>query len=118
MRCSTASQAATRGVASIEPQVWLRIGSATATDPGAAYPLRMNGRPVARIGAVLAAIGAAVAVVFFFQPWRSCPYEDTAVGCAMLPRDASVMIAGFLMAMIGIAVATIGVVSGRQRPTR
>ena len=82
---------------------------------GAAYPLRMNGRPVARIGAVLAAIGAAVAVVFFFQPWRSCPYEDTAVGCAMLPRDTSVMIVGFVVAMIGMAVATVGAVSRWQR---
>ena len=78
----------------------------------------MNGRLVAWIGAVLAATGATVAGVFFFQPWRSCPYENTAVGCAMLPRDASVMIAGFLVAMIGIAVATVGAASRRQGPMR
>lgn len=41
--------------------------------------------------ALLAGIGAIVAVVYFFQPWRSCDYEDTSAGCAMLPADAAVM---------------------------
>lgn len=84
---------------------------------GRPYPLRMNRRLVAWIGAALAVIGATVAVVFFFQPWRSCPYEDTAVGCAMLPRDATVMTVGFTVGMIGIAVATVGLASRPQRPT-
>lgn len=78
----------------------------------------MNGRLVAGIGAVLAITGTVIAVVFFFQPWRSCPYEDTAVGCAMLRRDATVMTVGFMVAMIGVALATIGLVSRPQRSTQ
>jgi len=28
-------------------------------------------------GAVVAVAGAIISVIFFFQPWRSCDYEDT-----------------------------------------
>ena len=41
--------------------------------------------------ALFALTGAIVAVVYFFQPWRSCEYEDTSAGCAMLALDATVV---------------------------
>lgn len=63
---------------------------------------------------VLMGIGALLAVVFFLQPWRSCSYEDTAAGCAMLPGDAAVMTAGLLVAIIGAGGLTVGLV-GRSR---
>lgn len=55
------------------------------------------------LGAAVALTGAAVTVLYFFQPWRTCPYEDTAVGCAMLDGDATVM-------MVAIAVTLLGVI--------
>jgi hypothetical protein len=58
--------------------------------------------------AVAALVGAVVTIVYFYQPWRSCDYEDTSAGCAMLPADATVMaIAMFatLAAMVVFALA-------------
>lgn len=43
------------------------------------------------VSGLVALVGAVVTIVYFFQPWRSCDYEDIAVGCAMLPADAPVM---------------------------
>lgn len=53
----------------------------------------MNRRLTTWISAGVVAIGSLIAIIFVLQPWRSCPYEDTAAGCAMLPRDAAVMTA-------------------------
>lgn len=62
-------------------------------------------RLLALIGASVAVLAAATAVLFFFQPWRRCPYEDTSVGCAMLPHDAAVMVTAFAIAVIGAGCA-------------
>ncbi len=43
------------------------------------------------VAAIVALAGALVIVVYFFQPWRSCDYEDTSAGCAMLAGDATVL---------------------------
>lgn len=66
-------------------------------------------------GASLALVSGAVVVLFFFQPWRSCDYEDTSVGCAMLPHDVNIM----LVAMLGLVAGAVVVAAGalaRQPP--
>ena len=68
------------------------------------------------LGTLVALVAGIVAVVFFFQPWRSCDYEDTSVGCAMLPADATIMgIAGFL-SVIGVVVLIVGIVGKEAVP--
>ncbi|WP_404434635.1 nucleotidyltransferase domain-containing protein [Microbacterium lacus] len=57
---------------------------------GSDHGARVRGWLVAG-SALVALVGAIVTVVYFFQPWRSCEYEDTSAGCAMLPVDATVM---------------------------
>jgi hypothetical protein len=54
--------------------------------------------------ALIALVGAIVAVVYFFQPWRSCDYEDTSAGCAMLPADATVMALAAVVTLVAIGV--------------
>lgn len=55
--------------------------------------------------ALFALAGAIVSFVYFFQPWRSCEYEDTSAGCAMLPIDATVM--GLAMVVTVMAVGML-----------
>lgn len=57
--------------------------------------------------AVFALVGAVVTVVYFFQPWRSCDYEDTSAGCAMLPADAAVMAGAAIVTLVAIGVFVI-----------
>ena len=66
---------------------------------------------MAVIGASAGLVGAATAVLFFFQPWRSCPYEDTSVGCAMLPNDAAVMVITLGVAVVGAGVFVVCMLS-------
>jgi hypothetical protein len=61
-------------------------------------------------GAVVASVGLVVAVVYFFQPWRSCDYEDTSAGCAMLPDDAAVMTLAMLATVVGLGVLAGGLI--------
>ena len=68
---------------------------------------------MASIGASVALLGAATAVLFFFQPWRSCPYEDVSVGCAMVPHDAAVMVTAFAIAVIGAGMLVVGRLQSR-----
>lgn len=75
---------------------------------------RRASRLIASIGASAALLGAATAVLFFFQPWRSCSYEDTSVGCAMLPDDAAVMVTGLGIAIIGSVVSVVGRLLSRR----
>lgn len=69
---------------------------------------------MALIGASVALLSAVTAVLFFFQPWRSCPYEDTSVGCAMLPHDAAVMVTALGVAVIGAGVFVVGRLQSRR----
>ena len=55
-------------------------------------------------GALIALAGFVTSVVYFLQPWRSCDYEDTSAGCAMLPGDAAVMTLAMLATVVGIGV--------------
>lgn len=59
------------------------------------------------IAAVLTVGGAAVSVVYVVQPWRSCSYEDTSAGCAMLPQDAAVMGAAMLVTVVAFLVLSL-----------
>ena len=56
------------------------------------------------VSALLALTGATVTVVYFFQPWRSCDYEDTSAGCAMLPVDAAVMTVAAVTTLVAVGV--------------
>jgi len=61
-------------------------------------------------GAFVAVAGFVASVVYFFQPWRSCDYEDSSVGCAMLPNDAAVMTFAMLATVVGIGVVVGGLI--------
>lgn len=65
----------------------------------------------------MALLGLATVVLYFFQPWRSCPYEDTSAGCAMLPDDAAVMLSAVGIAVVGAAVFLVSRIWG-PRSTR
>ena len=61
-------------------------------------------------GAFIALAGFVTSVVYFFQPWRSCDYEDTSAGCAMLADDAAVMTFAMLATVVGIGVVVGGLI--------
>jgi len=65
-------------------------------------------------GTSLAVLGAVVSVVFFMQPWRTCPDDDVPAGCPMLPVDAAVMEAAMVVTLFATAVAIAGAM-GRRR---
>lgn len=60
------------------------------------------------IGAVVAIAGAIVTTVYIFQPWRSCPYDDTPSACAMLPADATVMSIAMFGTLVGLVIVALG----------
>ena len=66
------------------------------------------------IGGLLALAGCATSVVYFLQPWRTCDYDDSPAACAMLPADAAVMTAAMFVAIVGLAVAALGVYFWRR----
>jgi hypothetical protein len=47
-------------------------------------------------------VAGIITVIHFFQPWRSCSYEDTSGGCAMLPGDAVVMAISMWSTLVGL----------------
>ena len=61
-------------------------------------------------GAFIALAGFVTSVVYFFQPWRSCDYEDSSAGCAMLAGDAAVMTFAMLATVVGIGVVVGGLI--------
>jgi len=61
------------------------------------------------LGAALAFIAAAVTVFYFFQPWRSCSFDDTAAGCGMLVGDAAVMMVAMSVTLLGVILVLAGV---------
>jgi len=65
-------------------------------------------------GTSLAVVGAVVSVIYFLQPWRTCPDEDSSAGCAMLPLDASIMSAAMVVTLFAMAVAIAGA-AGKKR---
>ena len=65
-------------------------------------------------GTTLAVLGAVVSVVFFMQPWRTCPDDDVPAACPMLPLDAAVMEAAMVVTLFATAVAIAGA-AGKKR---
>lgn len=72
------------------------------------------GRWLRTAGIVLIIVAAVSAVILFIQPWRSCDYEDTSAGCAVLPRDATLMIIALLIGAVGIVMTLAGVALRRR----
>ena len=70
------------------------------------------------LGAVLTVIGAAVTVLYLFQPWRTCPYDDTAAGCGMLAGDAVVMTAAMAVTLLGAVLLLAGALRWWRRGVR
>jgi hypothetical protein len=68
--------------------------------------------------ALVALIGAMVTVVYVFQPWRSCDYEDTSAGCAMLPADATVMAVATVMTIVSVGVLVIALLAKERSTVR
>ena len=65
--------------------------------------------------ALVALVGAIVTVVYFLQPWRSCDYEDTSAGCAMLPVDATVMAVSAVVTLVAVGVFVLALLV-KERP--
>ncbi|MFP7834707.1 hypothetical protein [Marisediminicola sp. LYQ134] len=59
-------------------------------------------------GGVVTMVGLITAVVFFLQPWRTCPYDDVPAGCAMLPADAAVMEGALVVMFVGVCILIAG----------
>ena len=57
-----------------------------------------------RSGAGVALIGGIVTVIYLFQPWRTCSYDDTPSACAMLPADATVMAIAMWSTLVGLVI--------------
>lgn len=70
------------------------------------------------IGAVIALAGAIVSIVHFFQPWRTCPYDDSSAACSMLPADAAVMATALLGVLVGLLILSVGVFAKRADVAR
>lgn len=76
---------------------------------------------LATVGGVLAALGLIGTVVFLFQPWRTCPYDESPAACTMLPGDYAALIAfltlfgaSCLLAVCSLAAGYLAV--GRRTP--
>ena len=62
------------------------------------------------LGAALMLVGVVLTVIYLFQPWRSCPYDDSPAACAMLPGDFAVMSVSMLGVVVGAVLLTIALI--------
>lgn len=67
---------------------------------------------------LVALVGATVTVVYFFQPWRSCDYEDTSAGCAMLPADATVMAVAAVVTLVAVGALVLALLVRERSAVR
>lgn len=65
-------------------------------------------------GALAVLVGAVMAVVFALQPWRECPEDDVAAGCAALPQDTAGMIVGLVILLGGLVLLFVSARRRRQ----
>ncbi|GAA1717818.1 hypothetical protein GCM10009809_12180 [Isoptericola hypogeus] len=65
-------------------------------------------------GTTFAIISAVVSLIYFMQPWRTCPDDDAPAGCPMLPDDAAIMTAALVVTLFATAVAIAGAASRRR----
>jgi hypothetical protein len=63
------------------------------------------------LGALISAAAGAVSVLYMFQPWRSCSYDELSSACAMLPQDAIVLMAGLTLTLIGGAILSMALLA-------
>lgn len=70
------------------------------------------------VAASVALAGALVAVVYFFQPWRSCDYEDTSAGCAMLTGDAVAMGVAVITTLLAVFILIFALLAKERPPAR
>ncbi|WP_181408410.1 hypothetical protein [Schumannella sp. 10F1B-5-1] len=56
-----------------------------------------------------------MSLVYLFQPWRTCPYDDSPAACAMLPMDATVLAVAIAVTFLGLATVLVGVGLGARR---
>ena len=66
------------------------------------------------VGIAASVIGLFGTVLYFFQPWRTCPYDDSPAACAMLPGDAAMMAAAFALLCVGAVTVTIALIVRTQ----
>lgn len=62
------------------------------------------------LGIVAGLVALVVTIVYVFQPWRSCSYDDTPAACAMLPGDAAVMMTAMATMPVAAIVTVVGAV--------
>ncbi|MGR2752193.1 hypothetical protein [Agromyces arachidis] len=63
-------------------------------------------------------MGAIVTVVYLFQPWRTCPYDDSPAACAMLPADATVLAVAACATLIGVLILVLGLLRRHGETSR
>ena len=68
------------------------------------------------VGVVFALLGAGVTILYLFQPWRTCPDDDTPAACPMLPTDAIIMVIAFCAGLVGMIVVIAALAAIRRRP--
>lgn len=69
------------------------------------------------LGGGIALVAAIVTIVYFFQPWRTCPYDDSSAACVMLPADAAVMATAMLGVLVGLVILGTGLFAkGAESP--
>ena len=78
----------------------------------------MAARLLLLVGIAAAVIGLFGTVLYFFQPWRTCPYDDSPAACAMLPGDAAVMAAAFALLCVGVVTVVIALIVRTQTQSR
>lgn len=59
-------------------------------------------------GGVATAAGASLTLLYLFQPWRTCSYDDIPSACAMLPGDAAVLASAMVGTLVGATVLLAG----------
>lgn len=65
-------------------------------------------------GALTVLLGTLLTVVFALQPWRTCPEDDVAAGCAALPQDLVGMMLGLVLLGGGLVLLLVGAQRRRQ----
>lgn len=80
--------------------------------------MKLREQRIALLGLAAAVIGAIGSVIYFFQPWRTCDYDDSPAACSMLPNDAAVMMLFMASFVVGIALvlAGLGIALSRRDP--
>lgn len=69
-------------------------------------------------GVTLTVGGAFTTVVYFFQPWRTCPDDDAPDACPMLALDYQIMSVAMLITVIGVVVLAVGIIVQLTRASR